>query len=275
MTITTIMVQLDVDSPATPRLSFARELAGKFEADLIAVVAVEARALVPPDENGLVTRELLRQRRREIEDRLKVLKEEFLAFSGNNERASWRTELDDPTRTLALHARAADLVVTGTPAAEAGGDFHRTIDAGALILSVGRPVLFAADDLRPLRGERILIAWKDARESRRAVADAMPFLTHAKEVTVAAIAEGDQPAVREGAADVVRFLMRHGVRASSQILEPDGAKIAEVLIAKAGEIGADVVVAGGYGHSRLLEWAFGGVTRSMLSAGSMHRLLSN
>lgn len=275
MTFTTIMVQLDVDSPAGPRLSFAQDIAGKFEADLIAVVAVEARASVPPDENGLVTRELLRQRRREIEDRLRVLKEEFLALVGNNDRASWRAELDDPTRALALHARAADLVVTGAPAEAAAGDFHRTVDAGALILAAGRPVLFAADDLRSLQGERIVVAWKDARESRRAVADAMPFLARAKEVTVAAIAEGDRPAVREGAADVVRFLMKHGVRASSQILEPDGAKTAEILMAKAEEIGADVIVAGGYGHSRLLEWAFGGVTRSMLSAGSFHRLLSN
>jgi nucleotide-binding universal stress UspA family protein len=275
MTFTTIMVQLDVDSPVGPRLSFAQDIARKFEADLIAVVAVEARALVPPDENGLVTRELLRQRRREIEDRLKVLKEEFLALLGNNDRASWRAELDDPTRALALHARAADLVVTGAPAEAAAGDFHRTVDAGALILAAGRPVLFAADDLRPLRGEKIVVAWKDARESRRAVADAMPFLARAKEVTVATIVDGDRPAAREGAADVVRFLMKHGVRANSLVLEADGAETARILTAKAEEIGADVVVAGGYGHSRLLEWAFGGVTRTLLSAGSLHRLLSN
>lgn len=275
MTFTTIMVQLDVDSPAGPRLSFAQDIARKFEADLIAIVAVEARAFVPPDENGLVTRELLRQRRREIEDRLRVLKEEFLALLGNNDRASWRAELDDPTRALALHARAADLLVTGAPAEGAAGDFHRTVDAGALILAAGRPVLFAADDLRPLHGERIVVAWKDARESRRAVADAMPFLARAKEVTVATIVDGDRPAAREGAADVVRFLMKHGVRANALVLEADGAETADILTTKTEEIGADMVVAGGYGHSRLREWAFGGVTRTLLSVGSLHRLLSN
>lgn len=273
MIFTTIMVQLDVDSPATPRLNFAQEIARKFEADLIAVVAAEARIFVPRNESGLTFTEVMRQRSREIEDRLNTLKEEFLAVMGSNERASWRAEIGDPTRVVALNARAADLVVTGVPAA--AGDFHRTVDAGALILSAGRPVLFAADDLPPLRGERILVAWKDTREARRAVADSMPFLTHAKEVTVAAIAEGDRLAVRDGAADVVRFLMKHGVRASSQVLELDGSEAADILVAKADEIGADLVIAGGYGHSRLREWAFGGVTRSLLSFGSFHRLLSN
>ncbi|CDX16775.1 conserved hypothetical protein [Mesorhizobium sp. ORS 3324] len=275
MIYTTILVQLDIDAPATPRLIFAQEIARKFEADFIAVTAAEASTLVSPSEASLAAAEVLRQRTLDIEDRIKKLKEEFLAVVGNDARASWRGELDDPTRAVVLHARAADLVITGVPAAAGAGDFQRTIDAGALVLSAGRPVLFAADDLRALKGEKVVVAWKDCRESRRAVVDAMPFLCEAKEVTVFSAAEEGILAAREGAADIVRFLIKHGVNAQSQVLERGESSVGDTIVAKADEIGADLVVAGGYGHSRFREWAFGGATRSLLKSGSFHRLLSN
>ena len=132
MIFTTILVQLDVDSPASPRLAFAQEIAGRFEADLIAIVAAQARIFVPSDENGQVAAEVMKRRRTQIEDRFKTLKEEFLSVTGGNGRASWRAELGDPTGTVALHARAADLVVTGAPAPAAAGDSRRTVDAGEL-----------------------------------------------------------------------------------------------------------------------------------------------
>lgn len=275
MIYTTILVQLDIDAAATPRLIFARQIAGKFEADLIALVAAEPSALVSPSESSPLVAEVLRQRTHELEARIKKLKEEFLAVVGNDERASWRAELDDPTRAVALHARAADLVITGTPAAAAAGDYQRTLDPGALVLSAGRPVLFAADGLAAFKGERVMVAWKDCREARRAVVDAMPFLRNAKEVTVFNAAEEGTLAARVGAADVVRFLMKHGVKAQSQLLENEGISVGDSIIVEADRIGADLIVAGGYGHSRFREWAFGGATRALLKSGSFHRLLSN
>ena len=155
------------------------------------------------------------------------------------------------------------------------GDFQRTVDPGALVLSAGRPVLFAADDLAALKGERIVVAWKDCRESRRAVVDAMPFLRNAEEVTVFNAAEEGTLVARDSAADVVRFLMKHGVKARSRLLEGDGGSVGDSIIVEADRVGADLIVAGGYGHSRFREWAFGGATRSLLKSGSFHRLLSN
>ncbi|CDX56200.1 conserved hypothetical protein [Mesorhizobium plurifarium] len=275
MIYTTILVQLDIDAPATPRLLFAQQIAKRFEADLIAVAAAEPSALVSPSESSPLVAEVLRQRTHEVEDRIKRVKDEFLAVAGNDERASWRAELDDPTRAVALHARAADLVITGAPAAAAAGDYQRTVDPGALVLSLGRPVMFAADGLPAFKGERVMVAWKDCRESRRAVVDAMPFLRNAKEVTVFSAAEEGTLAVRDGAADVVRFLMKHGVKAQSQLLENEGTSVGDSIIVEADRVGADLIVAGGYGHSRFREWAFGGATRCLLKAGSFHRLLSN
>lgn len=274
MAYNTIMVQLDVDTTATPRLTFALELARRFEADLIGFAAAEPHVFVPRDEGGLIAAEMMRQRTEEIEERLKALKEEFLSVAGDGERVSWRGGLGNPTRLLAMHARAADLIVTGTPPEHAQDD-RRTLDAGALILSAGRPVLFAAETLAPLVAQKVLIAWKDAREARRAVADAMPFLKSAREVRVVTIAEGDQKAARQSAADVVRFLMRHGAKAVSDVLGIGGANREEAISEIAREMGADLVVSGGYGHSRFREWAFGGMTRSLLADGSLHRLISN
>ncbi|WP_159592345.1 universal stress protein [Chelativorans xinjiangense] len=275
MTYNTIIVQLDMDTAVTPRLTFAMDLARRFEANLIGFAAAEPHALVPGGEGGMVVAEVMRQQIEDIQERLKALKEEFLGVAGDGERVSWRDELGNPTELLAVHARAADLIVTGAPSAEAAGDGRRTVEPGALILSAGRPVLFAAESLALLRAHKVLVAWKDTREARRAVADAMPFLKGAREVIVTTIAEGEQKAARESAADVVRFLMRHGVKASSDVLDVGGANREEAIAEIAREQGADLVVAGGYGHSRLREWIFGGMTRSLISDGSLNRLFSN
>jgi nucleotide-binding universal stress UspA family protein len=107
------------------------------------------------------------------------------------------------------------------------------------------------------------------------VVDAMPFLATAREVVVATIEEADRRQAGESAADVVRFLMKHGAKARSEVMDVAHGYVPDALLEIAREIEADLVVSGGYGHSRLREWAFGGVTRSFLQTGSLHRLISN
>jgi nucleotide-binding universal stress UspA family protein len=175
---------------------------------------------------------------------------------------------------LALHARAADLIVAGAPA-DAPSRSRGFVDPGVLILSAGRPVLLPSDNLAPVRLECVVVAWKDTREARRAIGDAMPFLTLAQHVLVTAVDDIDPKGAGESVADVVRFLMKHGVKARSEIVEVGNSKTADALVTLASETGADLVVAGGYGHSRLREWAFGGVTRSLLGVSGLHRFFSN
>ncbi|ANT49939.1 universal stress protein [Mesorhizobium amorphae] len=273
MTFNTIMVQLDIDSPAAPRTMYARELARRFEATLVGFAAADAYVFVSGDEGGAAAAEIMRQRRAEIEDRLKIVREEFLSIVGD--RASWCEEIGDPTRLLATHARAADLIVTGNLAKGVASDRHRIVDAGSLVLSAGRPVLLAADKLVPPDPKGVLVAWKDTREARRAVTDAMPFLTGARDVLVATIEEQNLSNARETVDDVVRFLTRHGVKARSEVLDVGLDYACDAVTELARGMGAELVVAGGYGHSRVREWAFGGMTRSLLRQGSINRLLSN
>jgi nucleotide-binding universal stress UspA family protein len=269
----TILVQLDIDASAIPRLSFAWDLARRFDANLIGFCAAEPHMLVPGDVDGTAAVGLVQEQVEEIEGLLKAREAEFRRLAGDSDRASWRSEVGEPTRFLVLHSRAADLVVMGQ--SHEWNNRNRTVDPGELILSSGRPILFARRDHRPMTAENVLVAWKDTREARRAIADAMPFLIGARQVLVAATDEGERAVVRDSVADVAGFLTRHGVKARSEVLDVGRADTSEALLQASVEIGADLTISGGYGHSRLREWIFGGVTRAFLADASVNRLMSS
>ncbi|TIO04118.1 universal stress protein [Mesorhizobium sp.] len=274
MSFKTIMVQLDVDVIAAPRISFAWDLAQRYEADLIGFCAAEGRFVMPSGPDDRAAARAMWCQLEEIEDRLNCLKEEFLGTVNGSNRASWRGEIGNPTERLAFNARAADLVVTGSPMPDFLVDHHRLVDPDSLILSAGRPILIASETFAPIEPESVLIAWTDTREARRAVADAMPFLAGAKDVVIATV-DGGNSTSRASAADVERFLAKHGVSARSEVVDGCRSEPAEILLQIGQDIAADLIVLGGYGHSRIRELAFGGVTRSILQAGSFHRLISN
>ncbi|TIS70092.1 MAG: universal stress protein, partial [Mesorhizobium sp.] len=122
-------------------------------------------------------------------------------------------------------------------------------------------------------GKTVLVAWKDGREARRALSDSLPFLANANEVVIATMEADSGQDARNSLADVAVFLEQHGITARTEVIagEADG----ERLVAFARLIRADLIVSGAYGHSRLREWAFGGVTRSLIGESGINRLLSN
>jgi nucleotide-binding universal stress UspA family protein len=267
----TILVQVDLDGEAGPRLRLARQLADRFEAKLIGFAAAEADLIAPVGDTGTGAAEAMRLQVEEIERRLAEIEAETLKIDG---KADWLGLVDDPSGALARHARAADLIVTG-PCNRRPSRSRGVIDPGTLIMSAGRPVLVPAEDLAAVRAENIVVAWKDAREARRAVADAMPFLAAARRVAVATIDEDDTGEARQSVADVVAFLARHGVKAEPMVINDGKMEAIDAIGKVAAEIGADLGVGGGYGPSRLREWAFGGMTRSLLGKSGLHRLFSN
>ena len=142
----------------------------------------------------------------------------------------------------------ADIVVTGAPQGASSGDSYRTVDPGSLVLRAGRPVLVAAQGAADLPARKVVVAWKDTREARRAVIDAMPFLADARQVLVATVIEEDVAEARESAADVVRFLMKHGVKARSETLNAGDTDATEALLAAGVKIGAGLVAIGADGE---------------------------
>ena len=271
----TIMVQLDINHRAARRLQFACELALRFDAGLIGFAAAEPRLIEAGDVDGTASDDTMARQIEEIEALLEEREKEFRTMTVGIAHVSWRGEIGHPTTLLALQARAADLIVTGTGPPDLMGHSRRIIKHRALILAAGRPVLLASGSMKAVKAERVVVAWKDTTEARRAVRDAMPFLIGAEDVLVTMIDENDALSCNESVADVARYLIRHGAKARSQAIGVGHADPALALSEIAREIGADLIVSGGYGHSRLQELLFGGVTRSLLRDSSLNRLISS
>jgi nucleotide-binding universal stress UspA family protein len=172
--------------------------------------------------------------------------------------ARWFREIGAEPYWVTEYGRAADLLVIGRPGK--GGGSLETIE-GALIDS-GRPILIPAAAPLAAVPETVVIAWKATREAARAVTAALPFLQIAKQIVIMTVAE-DHSARENDAARLMAGLRWHSVPITVRHLQPDGHHAAENLLAAAREQVA-LVVMGGYGHSRLREWIFGGFTQHVL-----------
>ena len=190
--------------------------------------------------------------------------EEAFRVHGGPHRERWSTRRIMPAEALAEAARACDLIVAGGSSATKRNGYV-SADPADLIMISGRPVLMAPPHGEYCRANQVVVAWKDTRESRRATADALPFLRAAEEVVVLeACSQADLPAASERTAEVAAALTRHNVNARGEAQAISGGEAAEVLFEQARLQGADLIVAGAYGHSRLGEWVFGGMTRELL-----------
>lgn len=182
-----------------------------------------------------------------------------------------------PESIAAHHAHYADLcIVAGTDGDAEGGAPREHF--GALLLESGRPVLMVPPGCKvaaPPR--RIVVAWRPTREAARAVHDALPFLTRADQVDVVVVnaGGGEFGHGEEPGADVASHLARHGVKANVVRCDAGPRQVSSILLEHARECPAQMVVAGGYGHSRLREWAMGGVTRELLTSSTIPVLFSH
>lgn len=152
---------------------------------------------------------------------------------------------------------------------------NRRLDVGDLVMQAGRPVLAVPSSVRRLDFRCALVAWKNTREARRALMDALPILRQMERVVlieVAPAAEAD--ATRAGLEKIVSWLSLHGIVAMTRF-DAATRDEGERLLTIAEEERASLVVAGAYGHSRLREWLLGGVTRKFLHEGRCCLLLSH
>lgn len=186
----------------------------------------------------------------------------------------WRSFAHFPNEVIAVQARAADLVIIGRDPLH--DDAFHTFDPGAIILACGRPVLVLPSGINRLHASCVLIAWKDTREARRAVADALPLLKQAESVTIATVGPQEiELDMREQVDDVADYLRSHGVTIGAKIAASTHDTDTHVLLRLADERKADLIVAGAYGRSRLSEWIFGGVTRTLLTRSKILMLFAN
>jgi nucleotide-binding universal stress UspA family protein len=206
--------------------------------------------------------------------KLDELQQVFRSIAGDGQNASWRQFEDRPTRALLVSARSADLLVSGTPGGASTEDTDRSVDPGILVCGAGRPVVLVADKVKFRRPQNAVVGWKDTTQSRRALADALPFLRMADNVLIVTINDRDSQDHDSDLADVAQYLTGHGITARSEVIEDDG-KAVDQFVDIATREKADLLVSGAYGHSRLRELVFGGFTRALLNEDGFNRLMAS
>lgn len=276
MSYKTILVHIDPGKRCAVRVDVAIRLAQQHDAHLVAL-----NAIVPFEPPGYVLAEMgtaiIDSHKHAAAAELARTETEFnkhVSASGFS-NVEWRSTVDDPAAAMTLHARYADLVVIGqsdpTESTQIPADFPER-----LMLDAGRPVLILPSVGRfPKIGKKILVAWNGSRESTRAVTDAIPFMRLAETVHVMAVnpRRGDHGSVP--GADIGLYLARHGVRVEVKMDHGAEIDIGNELLSRAADLDADLIVMGGYGHSRLTEWVLGGATRTILESMTAPVLMSH
>jgi nucleotide-binding universal stress UspA family protein len=273
MSYATVMVYVHADHVSKQLVGVAAGLADKFSARLI---GLSAQAIMPPfvAEGVVIVDNASEFDVAQMKQSLAEAGNKFRAAAGTDRQTEWRSFLEYPTDTLIAEARCADLIVVEK--ARSSGDIYKVLDSGAAILAAGRPFIVVPAAVKSLTADHVVVGWKDTREARRAVQDALPFLHEAKRVTIVEICDEDQMKAAHGRVDdVVRYLARHRVKAEARVelyLRGSGA---DQIIAFAEDEGSDLLVTGAYGHSRLNEWIFGGMTRDLLTSSPICCLMSH
>jgi len=277
MTYATVMVSLALDQSNEARLQVAGELAERFEA---AIVGVAAAQFAPPlyFADGAEAQALIDEGEASVKRRLADLEAQFRAATkARGARAEWRCAMDFPARFVLAQARCADIVVTGGHS-PAFSDAFALASPKDMVMQAGRPLLVVPDQVKWLDLRSVMVAWKDTPEARRAVADALPMLRKASEVAIVEIPEqgDDRSVAMAGVTDVAAWLARHGVTATARVSERARNETAAAQLEKAADdVGAGLIVAGAYGHSRFRELILGGVTQYLLKQSARSVLLSH
>jgi nucleotide-binding universal stress UspA family protein len=268
-----LMVHLDLEQGSEPALRVVHELADRFKSKVIGAAAGLPAAPIHAD--GMIATSVLEVDYAQLNEAIGRCEARFRSalrdFGGALE---WRAGAANPADFLAAEARAADLLVVGRSENDKSSGAGGLLDIGDAVMKAGRPVLVVPPRRTSLALDRMLVAWKDTAESRKAISAALPLLRKAAEVTIIEIVPGEaeRDAATARVTDVTDWLLRHHVQASARV-ELSAGDAGSQLDAIASEARIDVTVAGAYGHARLQEWIFGGVTRHLLQQGAACVLL--
>lgn len=183
---------------------------------------------------------------------------------------SWRLVSGHDNPELARRGRLCDLIVMAR-AGDADGGVDSAILEAALF-DTGRPVLIAGEQSSDYRHGRCAIAWDGSREAAQSIGSALPFLAQAGEVVVLSVIDGTR---KNDADELLNYLQRHQISGKAVTVKRSGRSVAGALKSEIDSRRIDLVVMGAYGHSRIEEFLFGGVTRDMLMEDQIPLLLAH
>ncbi len=275
MTYRSLMVYVELEQASEPALRIACELANRLKSEVIGVSA--GLPVAPIHADGMIASSVLEADYEQLNRAIENCETRFRsALKTSGCSLQWRSGAAYPADFLAAEARAADLLVVGRSEHYAPLDPHQLLDIGDAVMRAGRPVLVVPPRSTSLATNRMLVAWKDTAESRKAIVAALPLLRKAEQLTVVEIVSdaSERDAAAACVADVANWLQRHNIQASARV-ELSAGDAGSQLDAIASEARIDIIVAGAYGHTRLSEWIFGGVTRHLLRQSSACALLAH
>jgi len=260
-----------------PAGNFAVSIAETFGAHVLGV-AFAYEPIIPGSVMGGIPPEFIETQRAESEKEARKATARF-------EQAAKRAGVAAETRVLNASiagaadqlgriARRFDLAVVGQPARESP-TADEVIDEGVLFDS-GRPVIFVPFIQKTgLKLDRVMVCWDGGRTATRAIADSMPLLQKAKQVEVVIVGNKPPKSDEISGADLGQHLARHGLKVDVKRITATDIDVASTLLSHAADSSADLMVMGGYGHSRLREFVLGGATRGLLESMTLPVLMSH
>jgi len=274
----TIVVCLNEIERTDQMLSVIRALSLKQASHFVGLYVVPAIQVYPSAGMQLSTQvyDGFQKYYLEHATEVKAKFDKLLAAEGLN--GEWRQVKSTSTiiaDVVVEHGRMADMLVVPQSRTDDGSGIE-TGFAEQVIMGCGRPVLVIPTygDFKDF-GKNVLVAWNGGREATRAVFDAMPFLTSADKVDVSWLNPDKDDGMDLPGAEIATVLARHDVKVLVEAIPTGGLAAGEALLSHASDIGADMLVMGAYGHSRLREFVFGGATRTILESMTVPVLMSH
>ena len=264
MPLKTILVHLADDAECERRLKVAVKLGRMHNAHIRALFITKPLGMPAAIAGRAASSAYIESALEASRARAERLSEEFNKIA---DRAgidhTWIIEDGEHLGQLRYHAHVCDLVVVSqSPPGEYFEDRFRLRLAEELVMDIGAPVLVVPRGYREdFHAEQVMVCWKMTTEAVRAVRGSLDFLKRAALVTVLCVDESEEGVI--SASEVVNYLERHGVTADAELIPSNDRPIADLLIDQAEQRGIDIVVMGAYGHRRMRELLFGGVTRYM------------
>ncbi|CAN7735700.1 MULTISPECIES: universal stress protein [unclassified Variovorax] len=270
MDFKTILVHLDHTDRCSARVAFAAGLARAHGSHLIGLVPTGLYdGVIPADAIPTGVTDFIAESADHLRRRAEAISESFKVRVSGPIPVSHEIRLTDGTAVDAIvqHGRSSDLIVLGQEDRSARSDAPAHGLVPRVMLQAGRPVLVVpyAGSAEP-KVKNVFVAWDGSRASAVAMRAALPLLAKARQVKLVfcrRLGEPHEPA-RLLVAETLQWLQRHGIKATAEedVIEID---IAAALLSRACDLGADLMVMGGYGHSRLREMVLGGVTQQILA----------
>jgi nucleotide-binding universal stress UspA family protein len=270
-----IVANLAVGRSHDPVIAFAISVAETFEADLVGIAFCYEPVIVPGAMEAIPPSFIEAQRTKNAE----ATKKAASTFKEATAKAKLTAEIQtieasygEAPHVFGRIARTFDLAIVSQPQPGNAAPEDPTIEAA--LFEAGRPVIIVPYIQKDgLKLDRVMVCWDGSRAAARALADAMPLLEFAKSIEVVIV--GNENKGNEWPfADIGKHLARHGLKAHVKEIAAD-VSVANMILSHAADSSADVMVMGGYGHSRLREFIFGGVTRGVLDAMTVPVLMSH